>query len=183
MPDDTRRDRYRLIRKLSFYRFVALHTGFWIRPYHKSEDLENRLQELMNSAYCKSIRFRFYSKREMEKIPRLWKVAETHKRFRECIQYITKSREDYNLNDPQDALRGMMILGDIAVKQLASDPMLPDVFLPTGWQGRHLRDIFIEWTRLTYEKSKSYWKKIYQSNEQLAHVNPESYERYYKLAP
>lgn len=182
VPDESRKERYRLIRKLSYYRFAALHPGFWIRPYHEAEDLENQLRDVMANPCCKTIQFRFLMKSEWENIPKLWKVNEIQKRFMECANYLIKSRDDYDLNNPRDALRGMMILGNVAVKQLASDPMLPEVFLPSDWAGINLRKVFMEWTRLTFEKSKPYWKRIYQEEEQNTNLNPEPYENYHKLA-
>lgn len=183
IPDDHKKGRYSFSKKFSYYRFAAMHPGFWIRPYHKVEQIEYRLKDILEHKFSKVLRFNFYLESELEKIPVLWKVDEINDRFLSCINYIEQCYDEYNLENPEEALIGKMTIGDIVVKQLASDPLLPEKFLPSNWSGNRLRQIFKEWIQITTKKSRPYWEKIYSDSTNSSIQNQTHHGENHKMAP
>ncbi len=105
--------------------------------------------------------FSFYSGKELERIPLLWKVKIINEEFKHSLEYIKKGCKEYDLSIPEEALKGKMIVGNKIVKQLFTDPLLPEQFLPNDWCGNELRKSFFEWDKLTTEKSRPYWEQIF----------------------
>lgn len=161
LPKNERSQRYYLNKKLVNHRFAALHPGFWIRPFNKNEEIGKRMKNVINSKYTKVVLFKFYSEDELLKIPALWNIKRINQGYKECIDSITKCYDDYNLEDPRESLVGKMTVGNIVVKQLFKDPLLPQKFLPDDWQGDNLRTAFKKWDSLTTLKSKPHWQQIF----------------------
>ncbi len=161
LPEIKKSERYKIKKKLSVHRFAALHPGLWIRPVNLKEKIEEKLKNIFENKNCKVISFSFYSKAELDKIPYLWRINKINNKFKESLKYIDDWSKKTDLSNPKEALIGKMTVGNNIVKQLFSDPLLPDQFLPKDWCGKKLRKAFFEWDKLTTEKSKPYWKKIF----------------------
>lgn len=178
LPKNEKSQRYYIGKKLVSHRFAALHPGFWIRPYNKNEKIEEKLIDIIKCKNSKVVLFKFFSEEELAKIPVIWNIMEINQEYKECIDYITMCYDDYNLENPREALVGKMTIGNIVVKQLFKDPLLPERFLPDDWQGDKLRIAFKKWDSLTTIKSKPYWKQVITDRESLTNY----YGRKHQLA-
>ncbi|MCK5137648.1 MAG: hypothetical protein KAR19_17820 [Bacteroidales bacterium] len=182
LPKNSSSQRYYINKKLVSYRFAALHPGFWIRPFNKNEEIERRLINTIRNRNTKVIVFKFSSEEDLLNIPALWNIKEINLEYKACIDYITMCYDDYNLENPQEALVGKMTIGNIVVKQLFKDPLLPEIFLPDDWLGDSLRTAFKKWDSLTTLKSKLYWKQIFSDKESSTIINQNYYGRKHQLA-
>ncbi len=165
LPTKAKNERYRINKKISSHRFALLHPGLWIRPYHENEKIEKRLDDIFCHQYVKTLRFSFYKEKDLLKVPLIWNVKKINDEFIKCSRNIKKLRKHYNLDNPKEALIGKMKVGNFVVPLLFKDPLLPDQFLPKDWHGGKLRQQFREWDKMTTEKSKPYWERIFQQNK------------------
>jgi DNA-binding transcriptional regulator PaaX len=182
LPEKKKSERYAIQKKLIYHRFAPLHPGFWIRPYHEMEHIEDKLSGIMRHEYTRTIFFSFFSEEEFSHVPAIWNIAEINRKYAECIAYIQQCHHEFNLSIPSEALRGKMMVGNMVVKELFKDPLLPDIFLPGNWKGYELRNMFKAWDKMTTAKSKPYWKKIVPEPENINSTKSTNHGRNHKLA-
>ncbi|MBN2049360.1 MAG: hypothetical protein JW760_02865 [Spirochaetales bacterium] len=155
VPDIKKQDRHYIRKKLSLYRFVSYNPGFWIRPRHKEEHLENHLEKVFSSTYCCALQFEFFSTPDEEEISALWNLPEVNALCRQGLSIIEESRKRFRDFSPEEAFIEKMLRGGEIVEILFRDPLLPDIFLPAGWSGPELKREFSAWNRELTDLSKS----------------------------
>ncbi len=154
--------RYHIRRKLAAYRFATLYPGVWVRPYNINEDHENNLKDILNSRHCSMVRFQYLNDMGKEDIIRLWKLNEINEILGSGLKIINNKTRDMASLSAEEAFVDRMLTGGEMVNILFKDPLLPDEFLPEGWNGKGLRNEFSVWVEAVSERSRPYWSKIFE---------------------
>jgi phenylacetic acid degradation operon negative regulatory protein len=161
VPELEKEIRYRIRKKLTFYRFAPLFAGTWIRPLHTDEAMEIYLQSILESPRCRMIRFVSMDGITKADAARLWKLDLVNRAFRKGLDTVNRNLMSLGVLSPEEAfVRGMQISSEI-VDILFKDPLLPDRFLPKTWKGEALRKAFNEWHRAASEQARPVWEKIF----------------------
>ena len=161
VPMVKHKERYNIRKKLMLYRFAPLYAGFWIRPLNPREQIPRKLARLCEHNMCRLIRFKSVAEISQSEVMRLWKLKQINRQFKRGLQQITESLLKINRLKPDQALVEQMILGDILVKLLFLDPLLPPVYLPDDWISNTLKDEFAIWLQRIRACSEPYWSKIF----------------------
>ena len=162
IPESKKEERHKIRKKLKYYRFAPLYPGFWIRPYNPIEKIDIFLKNIFKNENCKIIKFLNYKDFKKNEINKLWNLNNINNGFIKGLNIINKKKETITNISPEDALKERMYTGEIIIKQLFKDPLIPDNLLPEDWKGDELKKEFKLWDKITTEKSKPYWKKIFK---------------------
>lgn len=159
--------------KLVAYRFANLYPGFWIRPLHQKEKIENCLESLIGSEYCTFIDFNFYHEITKDDVSRIWKTNEINNKFKTVLETVRVHIDKAAAYTPEEGLKYKMLIGNEIVNALFSDPMLPDMYLPSPWMGDELRAAFGNFDNTMTEIARPYIQKVINTQEQnSAHNGP-----------
>lgn len=162
IPDIKNEQRYRIRKKLQAYHFANLYPGFWIRPYHIEEKIDEKLKSWANRKDIKIIDFRFQDPLARDEIRKLWNIDKLNQQYETGLTIIGEARTNPCLS-PERALVLKMEVGNEVVNLLFSDPLLPDEYLPANWKGNHLRKSFLKWDKEITKQSKPYWFEIFKT--------------------
>ncbi len=162
VPEVKKAERYKIRKKLLSYRFVSLYPGFWIRPMNKLEKLEKSLSNIFNNEHCKVIKFQGHKEFSRKEVSKLWNLDEINNKFKKGLELLNEKMSLLTTMAPIEALKERMITGGLIVDILFKDPLLPDMFLPNDWKADELKKKFEIWDKITTEKSRSYWEKIFK---------------------
>ncbi|MBI9107429.1 MAG: hypothetical protein JEZ04_11855 [Spirochaetales bacterium] len=157
IPSGDKNLRYKVRTKLEKYRFVSLYPGYWIRPFHESEKIDEKFNDLMNSGYGHLIKVEFISELTKEGISELWKIESVNEDFETGLKHLNESILKLPNVDPQEAFRLKMLIGNEIVHLLFRDPLLPKCFLPNNWKGEELRKLFSDWEKAVNIKAELFW--------------------------
>ncbi len=161
VPDMKNPQRYAIRKKLIAYRFINLYPGFWIRPLHPKERIQDHLQSLIDSKNCTLIRFDFYQEVTKGDISRIWKLDEINHSFEAVIKTVREHLDAAEAYTPEEGLKYKLLVGNEIVNALFCDPMLPDEFLPDEWKGDELRKLFMEFDKRMSLIAKPYVDKVF----------------------
>ncbi len=153
--------RYQLRKRLLAYRFAIQFPGFWIRPIHHVENEKYNFKKIFENNYSKLIRFNFTNIPEKEEIQSFWNIHVINKEYTKGIEQINNINKNISNLTAIEALKLKMELGNIMVKLIFKDPLLPPRFLPEDWKGNKLRKEFFKLDSHLTEISKPYWNKIF----------------------
>ena len=160
VPELEKEERYRIRKKLTAYRFAPLYSGSWIRPIHRKDKMEDRLQSIRQSPHCRLIRFESMDQMTRAEAVRIWKLDQVNREFGKGLTRIQKNLKTVIHLTPENAFVLGMEIGSEMVHLLFTDPLLPDRFLPEDWRGDALREAFKEWNQVTSEHARPFWEEI-----------------------
>lgn len=160
VPDLQNPQRHKIRKKLIAYRFASLYPGFWIRPLHSYEKIQEHFQPFIDSGNCKLIRFKFDQDITKEEITRLWKLEETNATIKATIKLVQEHLNRAEEYKPEQGLIYKFMVGNDIIKAIFKDPMLPDVFLTDDWKGNELRQLFITFDKAMTKIAKPYIDKV-----------------------
>ena len=136
--------RYKIRKKLLFYRFGSLNSGYWVRPVCESEHIENEFTFYRENGYLQLMRVSFIDNLKKEKAAEVWNLDKKSEKYLDCIKYLEKlGTEIENLN-PELAFRKRIETGNKIIPILCDDPLLPEKLLPEDWPINRLRKIFFD---------------------------------------
>jgi phenylacetic acid degradation operon negative regulatory protein len=158
--ENNKKDRYRMTKKLSLYRFAMLYPGFWIRPYSDNEHLDSKLESIFNNKNCRVIKFHPVVPLSKKEADLLWNINDASSTMMKAIEEATGSLSMARNYSPEKAFYEKLIMGERIVAALFMDPLLPGCFLPSDWPGDKLRKIFIKLDSLLNRISEPFWNNI-----------------------
>lgn len=130
IPEQDKRAREDLRKKLSELGFGMLQKSVWISPYHFEEDMRDflLLKGLEDEAFVLSAK-RLWAGDLKKLAERVWRIERINKRYKKVIKKVKKVRE---LEKPKrkEALGKAM---GLYLDTLSRDPLLPKEFLPDSW--------------------------------------------------
>ena len=147
LPSTEKALRHKVRTKLLSYRFSSLYPGCWIRPLNEEEKIEEKLFLLSNSDYGDLIKMNFQMNPDKIRIQSLWNIKSINMEFTDGIKLIEKSESKLNHISSNEAFVLKMCVGNVIVKLLFKDPLLPDYYLPDNWMGMELRKYFFFWEK------------------------------------
>ncbi|MDA3810341.1 MAG: hypothetical protein PF518_08430 [Spirochaetaceae bacterium] len=159
LPSEEKALRHKVRKKLNAYRFVPLYPGCWIRPFNKSEGIEAGLSDLLCSSFGHLTKMDFITELSKDKIIDLWKIDLINDDFKKGLNTISRSLAILKDSKSGEAFYLKMITGNEIVQLLFKDPLLPDCYLPSDWQGAELRKSFFSWEKAVNEKAELFWNK------------------------
>ena len=165
VPEEHGEARHSIRKKLTMYRFACLNPGFWIRPAHPEERIPKILQSLLDSGYCRLIRFQHHSEFTAEHANTLWNLREINGHFQSGLDLLAASEKKIKTHSPQQALVQKMTVGDTIVNTLFLDPLLPPQYLPPAWAGQEIREAFFHFDKLATERSEPYWGLLFNRED------------------
>ncbi len=165
VPEEQGKARHSIRKNLTMYRFACLNPGFWIRPAHPEERIPEILQSLLDSGYCRLIRFYHHSEFTAEHANTLWNLHEINRHFQTGLKLLATSGKRIGTLSPQQALVEKMNVGDTIVNTLFLDPLLPNQYLPPDWAGQQIREAFFRFDKLATERSAPYWRRIFNRED------------------
>lgn len=164
VPDIKKAERHRIRKKLLAYRFVSWYPGFWIRPFHAAERIEQVMQSLFQSPHCQAIRFHPVREFTQAEVATLWRLEQVEAECRRGLTLLTQKRVELVSWSPEQALVEKMEVGGAVIPILFQDPLLPEEYLPADWNMEALRKSFFQWDRDVTDASKPYWEEIFEAS-------------------
>lgn len=161
LPSSANKERYKIVKKMTAYRFALLHGGFWIRPYNTFENIDKVFGNSDMKSYLRLLRFQPIKAFTVSEIQKIWNINEVNKLIKQAYSYLNGRMKTLEKLSPEKALVEKMETGASIINALFKDPMLPYVYLPKDWKGDKLRKLFTQWDKTATEISKPYWLKIY----------------------
>jgi len=161
VPENKKPVRHRIRKKLLAYRFAPLYAGFWIRPFHAEEKLDNYLQNIFDHGYGKMIHFHSLNTITKEEISRIWKLKQVNQLLYQGIALLKENHKELKKFMAKEALAKKIFIGNEIVPILFKDPLLPAQFLPEDWQAENLRKFFFKWYNEITKIAQPYWQKIF----------------------
>ena len=160
IPESEKPLRHQIRKKLAFYRFAPFSGGFWIRPFHKDENMDEKFKSLRLSNTCRMIKFSYIDAFSADDAAGLWKLKNINTDFDAGINLISHHSKKVGEMTPEEAFRLRIELGNTIIPQLALDPLLPESLLPENWLGRKIRELFFHCDEQLKIKSKLFWKNM-----------------------
>lgn len=178
VPDREKGLRYKIRKKLTAYRFAPLQSGFWIRPFHEEENIAANLESLEENGYTRLLRFVPEKRFSVEIIENVWQLHSLNREMQGRLEELEKWYGKIDSLSPREALRQRMERGDRVIKTLVKDPLLPQSFLPDGWNGENLRSFFLKWDREVTKRAAPYIEECFKEagDDKLSHQGAD--ERY-----
>ncbi len=160
VPDKEKSERHYIRKKLTVYRFVSYHPGFWVRPLNRTEKLEQHLEKVFSNKYCCAIQFDFFNKISPKEVSALWNLYGINKDFEYGLEIVKESRRKTQGLAPKEAYKEKIITGNTIVNILFKDPLLPDIYLPENWAAIKLKREFALWNKEITESSKIFIENL-----------------------
>jgi DNA-binding transcriptional regulator PaaX len=151
LPDS--RSRHRVRKKLLAYRFRALYPGFWIRPFHPDERMEEPFREFLRMGGFDLFRGTSLGELSPKRMAELYDLHDTAGKIRKILSALRRSHRSIPSLSPEAVFIRWLRMGDVVVKTLVRDPLLPPKFLPPHWPAPELRRVFRRWNTLCAERS------------------------------
>ena len=165
VPEAHGEKRHAIRKKLSKYRFACMNPGLWIRPVHPEETIAEALQSMLDSDFCRLIRFFNHNEFTPDQVNQMWTLDAVNQELTDGISLLEHSTEKLANLSPAMAFVEKMIVGNAIVNTIFRDPMLPPQFLPNGWKGDEIRAAFRRFDHLATQCSKPYWEHIYMEED------------------
>ncbi len=159
VPELEKQERHYIRTKLSAYRFVPYHPGFWIRPLYKGDKFEQRLDSVFSNKHCLAIRFEFVHPLSRKEVSKLWNLNAINSGFKKCLALVKNSRKRIPLLQPEKVFIEKIYTGNDIVRVLFKDPLLPDAYLPDDWAAGKLKTEFALWYADIQKFSKPFLDK------------------------
>jgi len=159
LPSKEKVLRHKVRTKLSLYRFVSLYPGCWIRPLNIEKDeeqIKENFFDLSNSGFGDLVKMNFHRVPDKTRIQNLWNIKSINKEFKDGIKLIKESELKLKNIKSDNAFALKMYVGNIIVKLLFKDPLLPDYYLPDNWKGKDLRNIFFSWEKKATKAARKF---------------------------
>lgn len=150
--------RYRLRKKLSAYHFVCLEKGFWIRPYSEEEERKTGFTDAFGKEAVRLLSFQPEAENFIEETKTLWQSRSLNTEYAKILEIVKSINAD--LLSPREAYISRMQTGNLVIKMLAKDPLLPYLFLPENWKGDELRIGYFQLDKRLGERAEEYYKKL-----------------------
>ena len=93
---------------------------------------------------------------------RMWDLGRLNDRMKAAVEGAEKARVLLDSAGPEEAFATKFQTGDMIVKVLAEDPLLPQCLLPEGWAAGKLRAEFRNFDARATKKSRPFWSAIIQ---------------------
>jgi len=162
VPGKEKDFRYRIRKKLTAYRFAPLQAGFWIRPFHKGENIAENLSGLEKNGYARLLRFQPEKQFSYQDVSEVWRLEALNHEFENTLGKLQRITARIPGFSPREALRQRMNTGDLVINTLFKDPLLPGVFLPDKWKGDDLRELFLKWDEAVTERAMPFIEECFK---------------------
>lgn len=167
LPEEQRKLRNELRKKLIWWGFGRLAPGTWISPHNRQADLDYDLVELGVRDYV--TQFTADSLADVDIVQKCWDIAELEVEYRDFVQRYQPEYETM-----QQALRVNRYGGKTAEVCFArrfwltynfqhfprKDPHLPVELLPTNWIGFEARQLVLDYRQLLTEGMGDFMDEI-----------------------
>ncbi|OHD55468.1 MAG: hypothetical protein A2Y33_11710 [Spirochaetes bacterium GWF1_51_8] len=157
--------RHKIRSKLIAYRFAPLYPGFWIRPLHSSEPVEEQFSLFIESGHTVLMEISRIPEVSVPNLIRIWNLDKISEIFAEGIAVLEKKLDESSGYPPEKAFIEKMNVGGYIIGILSKDPLLPEMLLPVNWAGKRLRDLFTQWESVINVLSEPLIEKIFQRGE------------------
>lgn len=161
VPDMQNQQRHKIRKKLVAHRFANYYSGFWIRPIHPDEKIQENFQSLIHTGNCTLIQFKFEQEITINKIKTIWKLDDVNALFETTIKYVNEHLDMACVYTPEQGLFFKFMVGNDIINALFHDPLLPNEFLPDNWKGNELRQLLIKFDKTMTAIAKPYVEKVY----------------------
>lgn len=162
IPESRKKERHRIRTKLSAYRFAPWYGGFWIRPNHPAEKIEQAFSPEQEGGTGRLITFLPQQEISAEEVHRLWKVPKIQEQYLKGMETIKDELANLSQYSPEEAHVKRIEIGNRAVPLIYQDPLLPPRYLPDEWAGNRFKAAFFKWDDVIREKAEPFWKKIFE---------------------
>jgi len=152
--------RHSIRKKLESYRYAAFFPGFWIRPFHPSENVSVPFAKLITERHVSLMVCSEITGLTKEKVSVIWNLDETGRGLTHAFDFLRNRIKSIHLFSPREAFIERFLTGSKIVQELFKDPLLPPVLLPDDWNGFKLRDLFLEWETNIRSQSDIFVKSI-----------------------
>lgn len=136
-PDTNNPQRYRLRKKLESFRYAQFNPGFWIRP---GVEPDNFIYEFSGEGFYRKLSFIPDKKITADEAYHMWSLEDVKKDISLALYKLDQYSELLKEASSESAFKLGLIGGDIAVKALSRDPLLPPILMPENWMGDLLRE-------------------------------------------
>jgi phenylacetic acid degradation operon negative regulatory protein len=166
IPEKRKKERHRIHTKLSAYRFVPWYGGFWIRPSHPAEKIEQPFSPEQNGGIGRLITFLPQQEISAGEVRQLWRVPKIQEQYRKGLQMLNDELASLSQYSPEEAHVKRIEIGNQSVPLIYQDPLLPPCYLPREWAGDQFKASFFQWDEAIRDKAATFWKIIFEGSDQ-----------------
>ena len=169
IPERKREVRTELRKQLAWLGYGPLSSGSWICPHDVATDLGALIERLGIDTFVEQFTAAHtgYS-REHELASRCWDLSGINRRYEQFLarwEPVFQAFKQRDVPDSECFVHRFMLIHEYR-KFFFIDPELPEELLPTGWQGRRARELFLAFHDLLAEPANRFFDSVFEAPPQ-----------------